>query len=313
MDRTNKSKQKRNRTFRLSNEGKWGILMISPYLIHFIVFIAFTLLASLYFSFSKYDMLNSPEWIGLDNYHKLIQDPVFWKSFWNTIYFTVLFVPTQTILALILAVALNQQLKGLKFYRMAHFIPVISSWTVVLYVADAIFNPRFGLANDILLKLGLQPQQWLNDEKLVIPVLVLVAVWKGIGYMMVIFLAGLQNVPEDLYEAADIEGAGVLKKFRHVTIPLISATTFLVLVLSTITTFQAFEQIYVMTGNSGDITAAGGPNNASMVLMLYLFQQGFAFLKMGYASAIAWVLFIMLFLITLIQVKLQNKWVHYEK
>ncbi len=313
MDRNKESKQKRNRTFRLSNEGKWGILMISPYLIHFIVFIAFTLLASLYFSFSKYDMLNSPEWVGLDNYNKLIQDPVFWKSLWNTIYFTVLFVPTQTILALILAVALNQQLKGLKFYRMAHFIPVISSWTVVLYVADAIFNPRFGLANDILLKLGLQPQQWLNDEKLVIPVLVLVAVWKGIGYMMVIFLAGLQNVPEDLYEAADIEGAGVLKKFRHVTIPLISATTFLVLVLSTITTFQAFEQIYVMTGNSGDITAAGGPNNASMVLMLYLFQQGFAFLKMGYASAIAWVLFIMLFLITLIQVKLQNKWVHYEK
>ncbi|WP_208639635.1 carbohydrate ABC transporter permease [Halobacillus trueperi] len=297
----------------LTNEGKWGLFMISPYLIQFIVFIAFTLIASLYFSFSRYDMLNAPQWIGLDNYDKLINDPVFWKSLWNTIYFTVLFVPTQTILALILATALNQSLKGLKLYRMAHFIPVISSWTVVLYVADAIFNPRFGLANDLLLKLGMEPQQWLNDETLVIPVLVAVAVWKGIGYMMIIFLAGLQNVPEDLYEAADIEGAGVLQKFRHVTVPLISGTTFLVLVLSTITTFQAFEQIYVMTGNSGDITAAGGPNNASMVLMLYLFQQGFAFLKMGYASAIAWVLFLILFAITLVQVKLQNKWVHYEK
>ncbi|TLS37307.1 sugar ABC transporter permease [Pseudalkalibacillus caeni] len=287
--------------------------MISPYLIHFIVFIAFTLLASLYFSFSSYDMLNPPEWVGLENYNKLIQDPVFWKSLKNTAYFTILFVPTQTILALILAVALNQSLKGLKFFRIAHFIPVISSWTVVLYVADAIFNPRFGLANDLLLKFGLEPQKWLNDEHLVIPVLVLVAVWKGVGYMMVIFLAGLQNVPEDLYEAAEIEGAGVIQKFRYVTVPLISGTTFLVLVLSTITTFQAFEQIYVMTGNSGDITAAGGPNNASMVLMLYLFQQGFAFLKMGYASAIAWILFIILFVITLIQVKLQKKWVHYEK
>ncbi|WP_181954883.1 carbohydrate ABC transporter permease [Pseudalkalibacillus caeni] len=297
----------------LSSEGKWGLLMISPYLIHFIVFIAFTLLASLYFSFSSYDMLNPPEWVGLENYNKLIQDPVFWKSLKNTAYFTILFVPTQTILALILAVALNQSLKGLKFFRIAHFIPVISSWTVVLYVADAIFNPRFGLANDLLLKFGLEPQKWLNDEHLVIPVLVLVAVWKGVGYMMVIFLAGLQNVPEDLYEAAEIEGAGVIQKFRYVTVPLISGTTFLVLVLSTITTFQAFEQIYVMTGNSGDITAAGGPNNASMVLMLYLFQQGFAFLKMGYASAIAWILFIILFVITLIQVKLQKKWVHYEK
>ncbi len=258
-------------------------------------------------------MLSAPEWIGVENYNKLINDPIFWKSLWNTVYFTLLFVPTQTILALILAVALNQQLKGLKLYRFAHFIPVISSWTVVLYVADAIFNPRFGLANDLLVKLGLEPQKWLNDEQLVIPVLVAVAVWKGVGYMMVIFLAGLQNVPEDLYEAAEIEGAGFIGKFRHVTIPLISGTTFLVLVLSTITTFQAFEQIYVMTGNSGDITAAGGPNNASMVLMLYLFQQGFAFLKMGYASAIAWVLFIILFIITLIQVKIQKKWVHYEK
>ncbi|MFC0524884.1 carbohydrate ABC transporter permease [Pontibacillus salicampi] len=305
------SKRKRNKG--LSHEGKWGLIMISPYLIHFIVFIAFTLLASFYFSLSKYDMLNAPQFIGIENYTKLVNDQVFWKSLWNTVYFTVLFVPAQTVLALILAVALNQQLKGLKLYRMAHFIPVISSWTVVLYVADAIFNPRFGLANAILTKIGMSSQQWLNDEMLVIPVLVVVAVWKGIGYMMVIFLAGLQNVPEDLYEAAEIEGAGVLKKFRHVTIPLISGTTFLVLVLSTITTFQAFEQIYVMTGNGGDITAAGGPDNSSMVLMLYLFQQGFAFLKMGYASAIAWVLFIILFVITLIQVKLQNKWVHYEK
>ncbi|MYL32911.1 ABC transporter permease subunit [Pontibacillus yanchengensis] len=298
---------------RLTHEGKWGLIMISPYLIHFVVFIAFTLLASFYFSLSKYDMLNAPEFIGIGNYTKLVNDQVFWQALGNTVYFTVLFVPAQTILALILAVALNQQLRGLKLFRMAHFIPVISSWTVVLYVADAIFNSRFGLANTVLSKIGMSQQQWLNDEMLVIPVLVVVAVWKGIGYMMVIFLAGLQNVPEDLYEAAEIEGAGVLKKFRHVTIPLISGTTFLVLVLSTITTFQAFEQIYVMTGNGGDITAAGGPNNSSMVLMLYLFQQGFAFLKMGYASAIAWVLFIILFIITLIQVKLQNKWVHYEK
>ncbi len=286
--------------------------MVSPYLIQFLVFLSFPLIASLYFSFSKYDMLNAPEWIGIENYTTLIQDPVFHKALWNTFYFAVLFVPAQTILALILAVALNQSLKGLKLFRIAHFIPVICSWTVVLYVADAIFNPRFGIANTLLVKMGASPQAWLNDEALVIPVLVAVAVWKGVGYMMVIFLAGLQNVPHDLYEAAEIEGAGTYRKFRHVTLPLISGTTFLVLVLTTITTFQSFEQIYVMTGNMGDVTSAGGPDNASMVLMLYLFQQGFSFLKMGYASAIAWFLFLILFAITLIQLWLQKKWVYYE-
>lgn len=287
--------------------------MMSPYLIQFIIFIAATLVASFYFSLSTYDMLNPPQWVGLDNYSRLINDPLFWKSLWNTLYFTVLFVLTQTFLALILAVALNQKLKALKLYRMAHFIPVISSWTVILYVADAVFNPRFGMANSFLVKLGLEPQRWLNDETQVIPVLVLVAVWKGIGYIMVIFLAGLENVPEELYEAAEIDGAGVIKKFRSVTVPMISGTTFLVLILSTISTFQAFEQIYVMTGGAQDPVSAGGPNNASLVLMLYLYQQGFSFLKMGYASAIAWVLFMILFVLTLIQVILQKKWVHYEK
>jgi multiple sugar transport system permease protein len=295
------------------SEGRWGLLMVSPYIVHFVVFVAVTFLASLYFSFSDYDILNPPQWVGLANYEKLVNDPVFWKALWNTIYFAVLFVPAQTFLALVLAVALNQKLRGLKLIRLAHFLPVISSWTVIYYVADAIFNPRFGMANSLLLRLGLEPQKWLQDELLVIPILVLVAVWKGVGYIMVIFLAGLQNVPQELYEAADMDGAGAVKKFFHITMPMISGTTFLVLILSTISTFQAFEQIYVMTGGSVDATAAGGPNNASLLLMVYLYREGFSFLHMGYASAIAWVLFIILFVFTLIQVKLQKRWVYYEK
>lgn len=295
------------------SEGRWGLLMVSPYIVHFVVFVAVTFLASLYFSFSDYDILNPPQWVGLANYEKLVHDPVFWKALWNTVYFAVLFVPAQTFLALVLAVALNQKLRGLKLIRLAHFLPVISSWTVIYYVADAIFNPRFGMANSLLMRLGLEPQKWLQDEWLVIPILVLVAVWKGVGYIMVIFLAGLQNVPQELYEAADMDGAGVVRKFFHITMPMISGTTFLVLILSTISTFQAFEQIYVMTGGSVDATAAGGPNNASLLLMVYLYREGFSFLHMGYASAIAWVLFIMLFAFTLIQVKLQKRWVYYEK
>ncbi|MDA5110744.1 carbohydrate ABC transporter permease [Brevibacillus thermoruber] len=295
------------------SEGRWGLLMVSPYIVHFVVFVAVTFLASLYFSFSDYDILNPPQWVGLANYEKLVHDPVFWKALWNTVYFAVLFVPAQTFLALVLAVALNQKLMGLKLIRLAHFLPVISSWTVIYYVADAIFNPRFGMANSLLMRLGLEPQKWLQDEWLVIPILVLVAVWKGVGYIMVIFLAGLQNVPQELYEAADMDGAGAVRKFFHITMPMISGTTFLVLILSTISTFQAFEQIYVMTGGSVDATAAGGPNNASLLLMVYLYREGFSFLHMGYASAIAWVLFIMLFAFTLIQVKLQKRWVYYEK
>jgi multiple sugar transport system permease protein len=296
----------------LSYEGGWGLLLVSPYLIHLIVFVVGPLIASFYFSFTQYDMLNPPQWSGLDNYTKLINEPLFWKSLKNTIYFAILFVPLQAFLALILAAALNQKLKGLKLFRMAHFIPVISSWTVILFVADAILNPRFGMANAILNMFGYSPQLWLNDENLVIPLLVLIAVWKGIGYIMIIYLAGLQNVPADLYEAADIDGAGVVRKFRSITFPLISPTTFLVLILSTITTFQAFEQIYVITGGTGGITAAGGPNNSSLVLMLYLYREGFSFMHMGYASAIAWVLFMILFGLTLLQLKVQKKWVHYE-
>lgn len=296
---------------KLSHEGRWGLLMVSPYLLHFLLFVGGPLAASLYFSLSDYDMLNPPRWIGFGNYERLAEDAAFWKSLWNTLYFAGLFVPLQTILALVLAVALNQKLKGLKLIRMAHFIPVVSSWTVILYVADAVFNPRFGLANAVLAKLGLERQGWLQDEHWAIPLLVLIAVWKGIGYIMVIYLAGLQSVPTDIYEAAEIDGAGVWRKFRSITMPMISGTTFLVLILSTISTFQAFEQIYVMTGR-GDISGAGSPNNSTLVLMLHLYREGFTYMRMGYASALAWVLFMILFVLTLIQVRVQKKWVHYD-
>lgn len=307
---THVTKEKR-RKWR-SNDRKWGLIMVSPYLFH-LVFIAITFFTSFYFSFTEYDLLTTPEFTGLRNYEKLIYEPLFWKSFWNTVYFTVLFVPLQAIIALVLAAALNQKLKGLKLFRMSHFIPVISSWAVINFVADAIFNPRFGLANEILKNFGFPAQQWLNDETIVIPLLVFIAVWKGVGYMMIIFLAGLQNIPGELYEAADIDGAGVIKKFFKITMPLISGTTFLVLILSTISTFQSFEQIYVMTGGVHDVGQMGGPNNASLVLMLYLYREGFSFLNMGYASAIAWVLFIVLLMFTMIQVAMQKKWVYYDK
>ncbi|WP_312110253.1 carbohydrate ABC transporter permease [Brevibacillus reuszeri] len=296
----------------LNGEGRWGLLLVSPYLVHFIVFVVGTSLASIYFSFSDYDILNPPKWTGLDNYEKLFQDPLFYRALWNTVYFTLLYVPAKTFLALLLAVALNQKLKGLKLFRMIHFLPVISSWTVIAYVADAIFNQRIGLANAVLAKFGIAPQSWLIDEGWVIPVLVVVAIWKSVGYMMIIFLAGLQGISSELYEAASIDGANAWQKFWRVTVPMISGTTFLVVILNTIYSFQNFEQIFVMTGGSTEAGSTGGTNNASLVLMLLMFRQGFSFYKMGYASAIAWVLFLILLAITLIQFKLQKKWVHYD-
>lgn len=296
----------------LDGEGRWGLLLVSPYLVHFIVFVVGTSLASLYFSFSDYDILNPPKWTGLDNYEKLFQDPLFYRALWNTVYFTLLYVPAKTFLALLLAVALNQKLKGLKFFRMVHFLPVISSWTVIAYVADAIFNQRIGFANAVLAKFGIAPQGWLIDEGWVIPVLVVVAIWKSVGYMMIIFLAGLQGISSELYEAASIDGANAWQKFWRITVPMISGTTFLVVILNTIYSFQNFEQIFVMTGGSTEAGSTGGTNNASLVLMLLMFRQGFSFYKMGYASAIAWVLFLILLVITLIQFKLQKKWVHYD-
>jgi len=296
----------------LDGEGRWGLLLVSPYLVHFIVFVVGTSLASLYFSFSDYDILNPPKWSGLDNYEKLFQDPLFYRALWNTVYFTLLYVPAKTFLALLLAVALNQKLKGLKLFRMVHFLPVISSWTVIAYVADAIFNQRIGFANAVLAKFGIAPQSWLIDEGWVIPVLVVVAIWKSVGYMMIIFLAGLQGISSELYEAASIDGANAWQKFWRITVPMISGTTFLVVILNTIYSFQNFEQIFVMTGGSTEAGSTGGTNNASLVLMLLMFRQGFSFYKMGYASAIAWVLFLILLVITLIQFKLQKKWVHYD-
>ncbi|WP_289136994.1 carbohydrate ABC transporter permease [uncultured Brevibacillus sp.] len=296
----------------LDGEGRWGLLLVSPYLVHFIVFVVGTSFASLYFSFSDYDILNPPKWTGLDNYEKLFQDSLFYRALWNTVYFTLLYVPAKTFLALLLAVALNQKLKGLKLFRMVHFLPVISSWTVIAYVADAIFNQRIGFANAVLAKFGVAPQSWLIDEGWVIPVLVVVAIWKSVGYMMIIFLAGLQGISSELYEAASIDGANAWQKFWRITVPMISGTTFLVVILNTIYSFQNFEQIFVMTGGSTEAGSTGGTNNASLVLMLLMFRQGFSFYKMGYASAIAWVLFLILLVITLIQFKLQKKWVHYD-
>ncbi|MFI9842169.1 carbohydrate ABC transporter permease [Nonomuraea sp. NPDC051941] len=284
-------------------ERLWASLFASPYLAHLVLLTAWPVLALSYLSFTDYDTVSSPNWIGLDNYARLLKDEHFWNSLLNTGLFALLYVPAQTVLALVLAVGLNQRLTFMPLLRGAYFVPVVSSWVVIAYVADAVFNPRTGSANTVLGWFGVDPQNWLDSPALVIPTLALVAVWKGVGYMMVLFLAGLQSIPKSLYEAAEMDGAGPVRRFRHITVPAVSGTTFLVLVLSTISVLQAFEQVYVMTG--------GGPGDASEVTVLYMYRQGFEYFQMGYAAAVAWVLFGITLVLTLVQLWLQRKWVHY--
>ncbi|NEE02739.1 carbohydrate ABC transporter permease [Phytoactinopolyspora halotolerans] len=292
-----------NRRSRRRKDRAWGVLFASPYLAHLLLLMLWPLGASLYFAFTTYDLVNPPEWTGFENFTRLLSDNNFWRTLGNTAYFAVLFVPAQTILALLLAVALNQKIKGIALFRTAFFVPVVSSWVVVAYVADSMLNPRSGIANTLLDWVGLPTQDWLQSPALVIPTLAGVAVWKGVGYMMLLFLAGLQAIPEERYEAAKVDGASALQRLRHITMPGVSGTTFLVLVLTLITTLQAFEQVFVMTD--------GGPNGASELTVLYMYRQGFEYFQMGYASAIAWVLFLLILVLTIVQLRLQRKWVHY--
>jgi len=216
----------------------------------------------------------------------------------------VLAVPASVLAALALALLANTTLRGITFFRTVYFLPVVSSMIAVALVWSWMFNPRYGLLNTLLHSLfGIQGPAWLDDTSWALPAMVIVTVWKGLGYSMVIFLAGLQNIPVDLYHAATLDGAGAWARFRHVTLPLLSPTTFFVLVITLINAFQVFEQTYVLT--------KGGPANSTVTLSYYVYQNAFQFFHMGLAAAVSYVLFALLFGVTLLQFRLQRRWVFY--
>jgi multiple sugar transport system permease protein len=281
----------------------WGYFFVFPNIVGLLLFTVGPILAAVYFSFTEYSILQAPTWIGLENFKRLFADRLMWKSLKNTFYFAALYVPLQTFSALLVAVLLNQVTKGVKFFRTAFFIPTICSWITVSLVWKWLLDPEAGWANSILEMFSIPKSLWLFDERLVIPLLALIAVWKGIGYMMVIFLAALQGVPKELYEAAEIDGANMRDRFWHITFPAVSPITMLVLLMSMIWAFQSFEQIYVMT--------SGGPENASLVTTLYLYNNAFNWYHMGYAASISWVLFLILLILMLMQMYLEKYWVKY--
>ena len=279
-----------------AREAMWGYLFLLPNILGFLVFTLGPVLASLYISLTEWNAITAPEFVGLAHYGRLVfKDETFRKVLVNTVYFTGVSVPVSAVISLALAILLNQKLRGLLIYRTVYFLPVVSSMVAVALVWQWLYNPEFGLINEFLWSIGLPAPKWLASSAWAMPAVIIMSVWKGLGYNMIIFLAGLQDIPVFLYEASELDGANSWQKFRHVTLPMLSPTTFFVVVMSIIASFQVFDQVYVMT--------RGGPARATSVIVHYLYQNAFQYFEMGYASAMAYVLFVIVFILTLIQVR----------
>ena len=282
---------------------KVALPFLFPYLAGFIVFTAGPLLFSASLSFMKWDVFTPPRFIGLGNFIKLVSDPIFWKSLLNTSYFAVLAVPLGLFTGLFAAILMNRKLPGIRFFRALYFMPVFTPMVAVAVVWIWLYEPSYGLLNSLLALIHIKGPNWLGDEHWAMFSIVIMSVWKGFGYSMVIYLAALQDIPREYYEVADIDGATGWARFWKITFPLLSPITFFLLVMNVITSMQVFDQMYVMT--------RGGPNDATLTAVYYLYKNGFEWFKMGYGSSIAWALATIILILTFIQLKLQKKWVFY--
>jgi multiple sugar transport system permease protein len=282
---------------RTNRQHLWvGLAFIAPNFLAFLIFVAGPVVAGLVLSFTEWDLLSAPRWVGLQNYVQLLtKDNLFWLSLWNTSYYALLTVPAGIVVSLSLAVVMNVGLRGTRIYRTIFFIPVVASTIAVALAWKWFYNGEFGVLNWMISWFGLPPQNWLTDSQWAMPAVALTVIWKTMGYNMVIFLAGLQDVPQSLHEAAAIDGANSWQRFWSITLPLLRPHLFFVLVVSLIGAFQAFDMVYVMTD--------GGPGNATRVYNYYIWENAFQFFKMGYASAMAYILFLLIFVVTLVQVR----------
>lgn len=284
-----------------------GYLFIAPAFLVFVVFVAGPMLAAFGFSLYKWDVFRAATFLGLDNYHRLFNDKRFFITFWNTIVYTLLEVPLNLLVALAIAMLINRRLHpALRYFlRTTYFFPVIISFVAVsiLWRYLLISDPTFGLINFYFAKLGISPVPWTTSSRWVLRSIVLVNIWKTFGFNLVIFLAGLQNIPRHFYEAAEIDGANFGQKFWHITIPLLTPTIFFALVIEMLHAVQLFDTAFVLT--------QGGPGDASRPIVMYMYETGFQVFKMGYASAVAVMLFVVVMLLTLLQMRASRVWVYY--
>ncbi|HEV3399913.1 MAG TPA: sugar ABC transporter permease [Actinomycetes bacterium] len=274
-------------------------LFNAPGLILFVTFTLYAVVVSLWISFHDWDLIEPDRpFIGLGNYREVLGDGAFWAAIWHTVYFTVGSVIPAMAIGLGLAMLLNTQMRALGLFRAMYYLPAITPLVIAAIIWKWVYNADYGLANYYLLRLGVidQPVQWLSDRGLAMPAVIVMGIWISVGFNMVVYLAGLQAIPAELYEAADVDGANAWQRFRRITFPLVAPTTFFLLIVQTIWGMQAFDQIFVMT-NGGP----PGPGGATTTVVYYLWQQGFRFFRMGYASAMAYVLFVLLFVVSFIQ------------
>lgn len=280
-----------------------GLLFLSPWIVNVLALELYPFLASIYYSLTQYTILRAPVFTGLDNYRMLLSDPLFWTSLYNTAYYMVLSLTFGTIVAIGFALLLNQRVRGLAGYRTIFYLPSVTPLVALSVVWIWLFNAQYGIINTFLQFLGLAGPGWLSDPAWAKNALVIMSLW-GVGNTMVIYLAGLQDIPQELYEAAEIDGAGRLSKVRNVTLPLLSPVILFNVITGMIGAFQYFTQAFVMT--------AGGPANSTLMYALYLYINAFQFFKMGYASALAWILFVMVMTCTFLIFRFAGRWVHYQ-
>lgn len=294
-----KNKFKNKLSIIFQKESFWAWVFILPAFLGTLIFIIIPIFASFGLSFVDWNLINKPKIVGIYNYLELFKDPAFYQVLWNTLYYALITAIFSIILPLLLAVALDRKIKGSGFFKTAYFIPFVTPMIVIGIVWTWIFDPNYGILNWIL---GVGDNiKWLYDKDFAMPALIIVSVWKNIGYNMVIFLAGLQAIPESLNEAAEIDGATGIKRFFLITFPLLSPTVFFVSIMTTISSFHVFDLIYLMT--------EGGPENSTTVMVYWLYKQAFEFFNIGKASAIAYVLFVIILSLTYIQWITRKKWV----
>jgi multiple sugar transport system permease protein len=266
----------------------------------------------LYFSFTEYDVVTAPKWIGLSNYINLFRDQLFWHSLSVTFKFAMIALPLGLVFSYMIAVLLNQKIRGINVWRTVYFLPSVIAGVAIALLWSRIFDARSGILNPFLERLGIQGPGWFSDPDWAIPALVIMSLW-GVGGNIIIYLAGLQGVPTDLYDAAKVDGATAWQRFRYVTLPMTTPVIFYNLVLGLIGTFQYFTEVYVISGaNSGSSGGLGGPARSTLFYNIYLYQNAFRYFHMGYASTMAWILFIIVLGLTLLIFRSSQAWVYYE-
>lgn len=284
-------------------EARWGYVLIAPMVLGFSVFSLFALISSLALSLTSWDVLSSPVWVGIDNYIRLFSDDLFLSALRNTALIAIPNVIFRMIFSLALASALNTDIRFRSFYRVLFFMPVITMPVAIGTVWRWLYDPAFGPVNSFLGRIGLPQPEWLSGPNTAIAAVVIVLLWSGVGYDMIIFLAGLQSIPREYYEAAQLDGAGSWRRFMDITLPLLTPTTFFLMVISIIASLQIFDLVFIMTRL--------GNTNRLPTIVYYVYDEGFRNFRMGYAITIAWALLLIVMVFTLLQFRLQRRWVHY--